>query len=90
MSDTFVKAGDAIRDVVISLDQRRKDKADALHQLGSSVRLMDGKMETGEIREWEVERGKQLFTRALEKIRDNSSPDYAIKFLEDTLVSIKG
>ena len=93
---SFIKASDAIRDVVIKLDERRN-----AHKAKTREVMMDGvtgrmfqdsvrALEDQEMRDWEVKRGKELLTRALHKIRDNSSPEEAIKFLEDTLAAVKG
>lgn len=93
---SFIKASDAIRDVVIKLDERRNaHKAKTREVMMDSVtgRMFQDSvraLEDQEMRDWEVKRGKELLTRALHKIRDNSSPEAAIKFLEDTLAAVKG
>jgi hypothetical protein len=43
-----------------------------------------------EERAYEAKRARALITKALGDLRDNSSPDEAIKFLEETLAAIRG
>lgn len=98
MSDSFISLGEAL-DKVVDLADRRRQKVEPLLGIGgvnhrnleaSVAKLKEDEKHKQEMREWYVKRGKEQFTRSLNEIRDNSSPEYAIKFLEDTLAAVKG
>jgi hypothetical protein len=60
-----------------------------MSQLKGTVQLLNEKEEQ-EARRLDCERAKAVITHQLAKIRENSSPDAAIQFLEETLAAVKG
>jgi hypothetical protein len=75
MSDTFAHVGKAAVDVVVDLVARR---GFLMADLEESNRLLS------------VQAGRAKVTEGLALIRDNSSPEEAIKFLRETLAAIDG
>jgi len=75
MSDTFAHVGNVAAEVVVDLVARRGFLMTALEE---SNRLLS------------AQAGRAKVTEGLAMIRDNSSPEEAIKFLRETLAAIDG
>ena len=89
MRNPFVRVGKVANDVVIDLATRRKPHV-PFQLVEQMLKASTADLQKKENARLEVERGKALITKGIHCIRDNSSPEDAIKFMEDTLAAIRG